>query len=331
MSIPPDLNNLLHATLLRCEAFESDRALRAVFADARIDSWRHKIPHADSPDERTKEVVDYLHRQTDEHGENALVLLLRVLSEQMPSADARHQELTALAEELEREFKLRSSQPEVPETFRYEVALPDVGDTEAQNAYRNRQAMAVQMPECPTGELRRAAHSFTTDLRQTFNLPTNPAGLAAILEQAVYDLGRPVVDGLRVLKFERPANLDAPSLYLVLRVTDVDGDADTARNAILFECITFAPGQMRVTAGCNYPQLARYYTEVLEYIGEYFPATPVPVTGTSSVITGHANIIGNGSTAMYVDQLNVYLSERPQETICSDSEDACDLTAKEPT
>ncbi len=141
MSLPPDLYNRLLKALLRCEAFESDRALRAIFADARIDSWRHRIPHADSPDERAKKVVDYLHRQADEHGQNALILLLRVLSEQMPPTDARHQELADLADELEREFELHPPQPEAPETLAQKFTHFFTGDTEVQRAYRNRQAM----------------------------------------------------------------------------------------------------------------------------------------------------------------------------------------------
>ena len=141
MGIPPDLHQRLIAVLLRCESFENDRALRAVFADARIDSWKHKIPHAESPDERTKKVADYLHRQANEHGENALVLLLWVLCEQIPPADARHQELATLAEELEHEFELRPPQPEVPESFAQKFLRSFTGDTEAQRAYRNRQAM----------------------------------------------------------------------------------------------------------------------------------------------------------------------------------------------
>jgi hypothetical protein len=39
MSIPPDLHNRLYTTLLRCEAFESNDALEALFVDARISQW----------------------------------------------------------------------------------------------------------------------------------------------------------------------------------------------------------------------------------------------------------------------------------------------------
>ncbi len=100
MGILSDLYQPLLAVLLRCDSFASDNALRAVFADARITSWQYKIPNAESPDERVRKVVDYLNRQTDEHGENALVLLLDVFREQMPFADARHQELVDLANAL---------------------------------------------------------------------------------------------------------------------------------------------------------------------------------------------------------------------------------------
>lgn len=82
--------------------------------------------------------IKYLFGKRDAEGEHALVLLLRVLCEQTPPADARHQELANLADELEREFELHPPQLEAPETFAQKFAHFFTGDTEAQRAYRHR-------------------------------------------------------------------------------------------------------------------------------------------------------------------------------------------------
>lgn len=101
MSLPSDLYLRLVDTLLRCGPFTSDSGLRAVFADVCISSWQQKIPHAESPAERANKVVNYLHQQANACGENALVLMLRVLVDSCNPQDACRGELAALANELE--------------------------------------------------------------------------------------------------------------------------------------------------------------------------------------------------------------------------------------
>ena len=50
MSIPPDLSQRLHKTLLRCAPFASDQALAAVFVDERISSDnRPRADYTNSP------------------------------------------------------------------------------------------------------------------------------------------------------------------------------------------------------------------------------------------------------------------------------------------
>lgn len=141
MSIPPELLNRLHTTLLRCEPFGSNDALEAVFVDARIGQWAADLPEASSNDKRVRATIKYLLGKRDTNDEHALVLLLGVLCEQTPPADARQQELTDLADELEREFELHPPQPAVPETSAQKFRHFLFGDTETQRAYRNRQTM----------------------------------------------------------------------------------------------------------------------------------------------------------------------------------------------
>lgn len=100
--IPLDLLSQLRETLLECEQFESDRQLRSVFAYARLKPWRNSLPQAASPTSRVDAVIDFLvNKRRSDTKENALVLLLRVLSNLIEERDELHQHLANLADELE--------------------------------------------------------------------------------------------------------------------------------------------------------------------------------------------------------------------------------------
>ncbi|MBN2394578.1 MAG: discoidin domain-containing protein [Anaerolineae bacterium] len=100
MSIPPALYNRLRTTLLHCGPFATQDALEAVFVDARISQWAADLPEARSDGARVQATIKYLLGKRDDNDAHALILLLRVLREQIPSTDARHQELADLADEL---------------------------------------------------------------------------------------------------------------------------------------------------------------------------------------------------------------------------------------
>ena len=98
--IPGDLYGRVQAALLRCGACDSDRALRALFVDARLSAWRDLLPEAGTRAERARAVVADLSERTNPAGENALALLLRVLAENTSPGDALREELAALAGEV---------------------------------------------------------------------------------------------------------------------------------------------------------------------------------------------------------------------------------------
>ncbi|MBN1873719.1 MAG: SUMF1/EgtB/PvdO family nonheme iron enzyme, partial [Anaerolineae bacterium] len=102
MDISPVLKYRLEKLLVTCEPFATDAELRALFVDARLHAWRGGLPNSESPLDRVDDTIAYLlgifHTLT---GENALVLFLRVLCEQILPGDARQHELRALADELE--------------------------------------------------------------------------------------------------------------------------------------------------------------------------------------------------------------------------------------
>ncbi len=99
-AIPADILSRLCQALLRCGPFATDDMLRAVFADARLNAWYQHLPQAHNPDERIRLAVDFLRNRYNAAEENALVLFLRVLSEQTSPNDACHQTLAQLADEL---------------------------------------------------------------------------------------------------------------------------------------------------------------------------------------------------------------------------------------
>jgi hypothetical protein len=95
------VNIRLQNALLRCEAFESDAALRSLFVDERIIAWRNELPSASSLQQRVMAVVSFLMDQYHDR-ENALVSLLYVLSDHLDPDDDRQTELRKLATELEK-------------------------------------------------------------------------------------------------------------------------------------------------------------------------------------------------------------------------------------
>jgi hypothetical protein len=101
--IPPQLLNQLRQTLLQCEQFESDRKLRTIFTYEPLRPWRSSLPQADSLTSRVDNLIRFLvEKHRSDTKENALVLFLHLLSEQIDEADERHQQLADLAFEVER-------------------------------------------------------------------------------------------------------------------------------------------------------------------------------------------------------------------------------------
>jgi len=101
VTISADLIQRLRDVLTRCSALDSDRALRAVFVDERLASWINRVPE-NTPDRATRValLVTAFCDKTNAQGDNALILLLRVLAEQISPDDALHNDLNQLADEF---------------------------------------------------------------------------------------------------------------------------------------------------------------------------------------------------------------------------------------
>jgi len=99
--IPPDLHQQIRTILLDCGPFDDNSQIRDLFTDARISPWRFSLPSRDNIIARVEAFIAFLagkHRADD--GQNALVLLLRVLSERLDEGTDCPHRLTAVADNL---------------------------------------------------------------------------------------------------------------------------------------------------------------------------------------------------------------------------------------
>lgn len=98
--ITPNLHRKLRDTLLECGLFDTDRQLQAIFVDERLYLWMGRLPRADNLAHQVDLIIDYLRNKYNKNGDNALVLLLRVLSEELDPRDRCHQRMVGLADEM---------------------------------------------------------------------------------------------------------------------------------------------------------------------------------------------------------------------------------------
>lgn len=96
--IPSSLYNELRTTLLNCGPFSTDSNIKRVFVDERLSPWRNRLPQANNPVERVESIIDLLHDQHNSMKENALFLLICVLSERLDPGDDCHHRLARLAD-----------------------------------------------------------------------------------------------------------------------------------------------------------------------------------------------------------------------------------------
>lgn len=99
--LSPDLSRRLREALTCCGPFDSDRALRAVFVDARIAPWRDLISdNTPSRAARVDALIEALLEQVNDASDSALALFLDVLVGRTASGDVCKQRLARLAAEL---------------------------------------------------------------------------------------------------------------------------------------------------------------------------------------------------------------------------------------
>ena len=95
-----DIHTQIESTLRNCDEFNSDNELRVTMGDSRICQWKGSMPTANTPQNRVRGTIEFLRHKYNSSGENALVLLLLVLSDHYHVDDAIHRELRDLASGL---------------------------------------------------------------------------------------------------------------------------------------------------------------------------------------------------------------------------------------
>ncbi|MBA3531415.1 MAG: toll/interleukin-1 receptor domain-containing protein, partial [Ardenticatenales bacterium] len=100
MEISPELNKRLREVLLRCGPLDDSSELRGLFVEARLAPWRNRVPEAKSAQGRVTALIEALHDQENERGENALLLFVQVLGDTMEPGTACRRDLAALARTL---------------------------------------------------------------------------------------------------------------------------------------------------------------------------------------------------------------------------------------
>ena len=114
--ISSDLYRQLRTVLLACGPFSTDDELNTIFVEKRLSPWRNRLPQTDNATRRVEKVIYFLYDQHNDEGKNALVLMLRVLSERHDTGDDCHHRLAKLANELEHVVKSLRSERIGPES-----------------------------------------------------------------------------------------------------------------------------------------------------------------------------------------------------------------------
>ena len=104
----PDLSQELywrcHATLLKCDEFNSDASLRAVFVTAELKPYQDQLPEAKSKEDRVSLVIDHLWLKYLSDGRSVFPLFLTSLRYKRPRTDTLHRELDLLRSEIIQEL-----------------------------------------------------------------------------------------------------------------------------------------------------------------------------------------------------------------------------------
>jgi len=137
--ISANLLKQIQATLLACGPFASQAALATTFIDSRISVWQQALPEANSADSRVTELIAFLVDRSNAEGENALILFLHVLSDQLDERDKCHHKLLQLANTLKKErenpeLRPASKEPTVDEKAKHDQSVSAGGDISGQVA-----------------------------------------------------------------------------------------------------------------------------------------------------------------------------------------------------
>ncbi len=133
--IPSNILYSLRDTLAKCEPFETDRSLRTLFVDERINLWRDRLPQADTVINRVDALVNYLYDKKNRDGSSGLVLFLKALIDATKSQDGIYDQLVELLMQLSQVFgestaTLTTTHHDVPASNSENTARPAKHDSQ---------------------------------------------------------------------------------------------------------------------------------------------------------------------------------------------------------
>ena len=93
-----------YETLQNCSEFESESALRTVFATGELALYQNRLPESDSRDMRIRQTITYLVRQRLRGDRPVFPLFLAILRDGLPEGIALRDDLEELRAATEREL-----------------------------------------------------------------------------------------------------------------------------------------------------------------------------------------------------------------------------------
>ncbi len=142
----PALYQQLRKVLLRCGPFGSDRKLRAIFADPRLQAWQPELPEATNKQGRVDLTIDFLLDKYSAAHENGLISLLHVLHEETHSRNLCQTELRALINAFEQQLELPVAEPPIDLKF---ITIPADEFLMGSNPTQDPQANSYETPQHP--------------------------------------------------------------------------------------------------------------------------------------------------------------------------------------
>jgi V8-like Glu-specific endopeptidase len=151
--LPQILLSPLSQVLKDCDEFGTQSQLYSIFAAQELELWRQGLPEADNLTKRVDLTISYLMNKKKENGEQALIILLRILADRYDPKDERNNRLNSIADQIE----MLCSSPSKPKSINPELNLNEsqmLWTVDVQRMLRCARSVAmIEVPRFKDGKL----------------------------------------------------------------------------------------------------------------------------------------------------------------------------------